>query len=452
MPRSLRASRKTRPPPVRTGRSSDAAVGEAGSPAPQDPSRRDESVRCLRGWLSSRVPQRATRSCGTSCLWHVNSPALSPHRRSRSLEQVAALGLVKASIASNPSEDSRSRRLPFRRSWVNSSATCATRMVGSAAQGRPGVGRARRRHASDLHGDLGVRPRPPRSPNAPASRSSRSSKPCRPRPPAMPSPSIKRAMPAQNQTLAASTSPSTRPVRRRGRRRRSRGLMRVLPERARLVLHLRFNEDLTQSRIAQMIGVSQMHVRASFAAHSSNCAQRQATLAPPTRHKRADAVFHDVHADWTSCAMRAAHSGPSTRRARRGSECVRALGEATSAPMALVSFCHDGGRVGACRQCSWRQALSMPSFVSCSLASNVCPNRSRRCSSPVIFVSSLRIAKRSRSMSLATERSAGSRTAGSTAVVIAGSPCSIGVTLAAGTSAAYATASLGKRTRVNCRS
>ncbi|WP_053226346.1 sigma-70 family RNA polymerase sigma factor [Solirubrobacter soli] len=37
-------------------------------------------------------------------------------------------------------------------------------------------------------------------------------------------------------------------------------LMRALPERERLVLHLRFNEDLTQSRIGEIVGVSQMHV------------------------------------------------------------------------------------------------------------------------------------------------------------------------------------------------
>jgi RNA polymerase sigma-B factor len=34
----------------------------------------------------------------------------------------------------------------------------------------------------------------------------------------------------------------------------------TLPERERLILHLRFGEDLTQSEIAQRIGVSQMHV------------------------------------------------------------------------------------------------------------------------------------------------------------------------------------------------
>jgi RNA polymerase sigma-B factor len=34
----------------------------------------------------------------------------------------------------------------------------------------------------------------------------------------------------------------------------------VLPERERLIVHLRFAEDLTQSEIAERIGVSQMHV------------------------------------------------------------------------------------------------------------------------------------------------------------------------------------------------
>jgi RNA polymerase sigma-B factor len=36
--------------------------------------------------------------------------------------------------------------------------------------------------------------------------------------------------------------------------------LKTLPERERLILHLRFMEDLTQSEIAQRIGVSQMHV------------------------------------------------------------------------------------------------------------------------------------------------------------------------------------------------
>jgi RNA polymerase sigma-B factor len=36
--------------------------------------------------------------------------------------------------------------------------------------------------------------------------------------------------------------------------------LQALPERERLILHMRFEEDLTQSEIAQRIGVSQMHV------------------------------------------------------------------------------------------------------------------------------------------------------------------------------------------------
>ena len=37
-------------------------------------------------------------------------------------------------------------------------------------------------------------------------------------------------------------------------------LMRELPERQRLILHLRFTEDLTQAEIAERVGLSQMHV------------------------------------------------------------------------------------------------------------------------------------------------------------------------------------------------
>jgi len=36
--------------------------------------------------------------------------------------------------------------------------------------------------------------------------------------------------------------------------------MRALPERERLILHMRFVEDMTQSEIADRIGISQMHV------------------------------------------------------------------------------------------------------------------------------------------------------------------------------------------------
>jgi RNA polymerase sigma-B factor len=33
-----------------------------------------------------------------------------------------------------------------------------------------------------------------------------------------------------------------------------------LPERERLILHLRFHEDLTQAEIGERLGISQMHV------------------------------------------------------------------------------------------------------------------------------------------------------------------------------------------------
>jgi RNA polymerase sigma-B factor len=33
-----------------------------------------------------------------------------------------------------------------------------------------------------------------------------------------------------------------------------------LPEDKRRILHLRFNEDMTQSQIAEIVGISQMHV------------------------------------------------------------------------------------------------------------------------------------------------------------------------------------------------
>jgi RNA polymerase sigma-B factor len=36
--------------------------------------------------------------------------------------------------------------------------------------------------------------------------------------------------------------------------------MRALDERERLILHLRFFDGLTQSQIAQQVGISQMHV------------------------------------------------------------------------------------------------------------------------------------------------------------------------------------------------
>ena len=39
-----------------------------------------------------------------------------------------------------------------------------------------------------------------------------------------------------------------------------RGTIDALPERERLILRLRFEEDLTQAEIAERVGISQMHV------------------------------------------------------------------------------------------------------------------------------------------------------------------------------------------------
>jgi RNA polymerase sigma-B factor len=36
--------------------------------------------------------------------------------------------------------------------------------------------------------------------------------------------------------------------------------LKALPDRERLILHMRFVEDMTQSEIADRIGISQMHV------------------------------------------------------------------------------------------------------------------------------------------------------------------------------------------------
>ena len=36
--------------------------------------------------------------------------------------------------------------------------------------------------------------------------------------------------------------------------------MRALPPRERVILHMRFVEDMTQSQIAERVGISQMHV------------------------------------------------------------------------------------------------------------------------------------------------------------------------------------------------
>ena len=39
-----------------------------------------------------------------------------------------------------------------------------------------------------------------------------------------------------------------------------RGTIDALPERERVILHLRFDKDMTQAEIAERVGISQMHV------------------------------------------------------------------------------------------------------------------------------------------------------------------------------------------------
>ena len=139
------------------------------------------------------------------------------------LEQVAALGLMKAIDPSNPSADSRSPPLPSRRSWVSSSATYA---IADGRCDHPEASRSWRRASlvtpPTCTPNSAAPPRPPSSPHAPAAPSSRSSKPSKPRPPATPFPSTRRSPAAQNPTLARRHRSRRRRLRRRGGHRASR--------------------------------------------------------------------------------------------------------------------------------------------------------------------------------------------------------------------------------------
>lgn len=57
--------------------------------------------------------------------------------------------------------------------------------------------------------------------------------------------------------------------------------LRLLPERERQVLYMRFFEDMTQSRIAEKIGVSQMHVSRLI---TRSCAQVRDVATEPVEH------------------------------------------------------------------------------------------------------------------------------------------------------------------------
>ncbi len=61
--------------------------------------------------------------------------------------------------------------------------------------------------------------------------------------------------------------------------------LRRLPERERAILYMRFFEDMTQSRIADRLGISQMHVSRLISRSCAACARRRAGPAPrPRRH------------------------------------------------------------------------------------------------------------------------------------------------------------------------
>jgi RNA polymerase sigma-B factor len=60
--------------------------------------------------------------------------------------------------------------------------------------------------------------------------------------------------------------------------------LRRLPERERTILYLRFFEDMTQARIAEVIGISQMHVSRLI---SRSCATVREHATQPARHEQA---------------------------------------------------------------------------------------------------------------------------------------------------------------------
>ncbi|MFI0241089.1 SigB/SigF/SigG family RNA polymerase sigma factor [Streptomyces sp. NPDC016845] len=60
--------------------------------------------------------------------------------------------------------------------------------------------------------------------------------------------------------------------------------LRYLPERERTILYLRFFEDMTQARIAEVVGISQMHVSRLI---NRSCATVREHAARPARHEQA---------------------------------------------------------------------------------------------------------------------------------------------------------------------
>ena len=240
-----------------------AAVAEARDHVSRDQSRVNEERRLFARLAVDRDPEARE-----AIVRHFMPLARQLARRYRhfedldDLEQVAALGLMKAIDRFQPERGLAFTSFAFPtilgelkrhlrdRGWSVRPPRAVQELVGRVA-----------RHASDLHTELG------RSPS-PAEIAERAGITVEQVLEALQATTARHAL-SLDQPRYDGAEPDTRsfdvPVEEAGFATAEdvavlEGLMRVLPERARLVLHLRFNEDLTQSRIAEMIGVSQMHV------------------------------------------------------------------------------------------------------------------------------------------------------------------------------------------------
>jgi RNA polymerase sigma-B factor len=98
-----------------------------------------------------------------------------------------------------------------------------------------------------------------------------------------------------------------------------RPLLAALPDRERTVLVLRFFENMTQSQIAEQIGVSQMHVSRILTRAIAGIRQRMedaeaASRTLPISHRRAAMVSRDLPRQHSDAAGKTRGSGQSTAR------------------------------------------------------------------------------------------------------------------------------------------